>query len=90
MLRKAKFGGSGVFMLLDGATHRFTSVIQQSPNRLRLRSELEGCDLLLRHLLLYLLNVLTMGIFGCLFGDSFIKSFIDDHLALNVPGYNYQ
>ncbi|KAF0973781.1 hypothetical protein FDP41_007168 [Naegleria fowleri] len=82
LMRNVKFGGKGEFVLVEEATNRITSRIANSPNRIMLRSELEGCDLFLREFLLKVLNFLTFGIFGCLFGESFILSFMDDHMKL--------
>ncbi|KAF0973793.1 hypothetical protein FDP41_007180 [Naegleria fowleri] len=82
LMRNVKFGGKGEFVLVEEATNRITSRIANSPNRIMLRSELEGCDLFLREFLLKVLNFLTCGIFGYLFGDRFILSYIDDHMNL--------
>ncbi|KAG2373726.1 hypothetical protein C9374_011815 [Naegleria lovaniensis] len=81
-MRHVTFGGKGEFVLADEVTDRVMSRIEHSPNRIMLRSELQGCDLFVREFFLRILNFLTLGLFGCLFGDSFILSFMDDHVRV--------
>ena len=78
----AKFGGRGSFAVYNNGN--LEGFVTNSPNVLRYTSQLDGCSYLVRVWMFRIANVLTFGIFGCIFGESFILSFIDEHLNMLI------